>query len=175
MLVQISFICVRFQFTKGRLLKNTLKETKAMLANAEYYVKTMEREREREPPSDTVQHMLHSDRLVVFVSSGTMERGSKYPKTEKKRIKTMLVRQFSLISGSFFAHSWLMFRSFLAFFAACFRVCVFFSFPLVFRSRTEDPASSSRRNAKRWCSFSTFYSFCSFSAFSAFCSQTPLD
>lgn len=34
-----------------------------MLANAEYYVKTMER---------------------------TMERGSKYPKTEKKRIKTML-------------------------------------------------------------------------------------
>jgi hypothetical protein len=35
------------QFTKGRLLKNTIKDTKAMLANAEYYVKTMERTLER--------------------------------------------------------------------------------------------------------------------------------
>lgn len=35
------------QFTKGRLLKNTIKETKALLTNAEYYVKTMERTLER--------------------------------------------------------------------------------------------------------------------------------
>ena len=35
------------QFTKGRLMKNTIKDTKAMLANAEYYVKTMERTLER--------------------------------------------------------------------------------------------------------------------------------
>ena len=47
----------------GRLTKNTLKKTRAMVDNAEYYMKTMER---------------------------VLERGSKYPRQERDRIKGML-------------------------------------------------------------------------------------
>ena len=57
------FDLITKQFSSGRLMKNTLKETRGMLRSAEYYVKTMER---------------------------TLERGSKYPKTEKKRLRSML-------------------------------------------------------------------------------------
>ena len=57
------FDLITKQFSSGRLTKNTLKETRGMLRSAEYYVKTMER---------------------------TLERGSKYPKTEKKRLRSML-------------------------------------------------------------------------------------
>ena len=57
------FDLIAKQFGSGRLMKNTLKETRGMLRSAEYYVKTMER---------------------------TLERGSKYPKTEKKRLRSML-------------------------------------------------------------------------------------
>jgi hypothetical protein len=57
------------QFTKGRLLKNTIKETKALLTNAEYYVKTMER---------------------------TLERGSKYVRCQMTRWSWMLQTRSSL-------------------------------------------------------------------------------
>ena len=45
--VYADFELMAQQFTKGRLMKNTIKDTKAMLANAEYYVRTMERTLER--------------------------------------------------------------------------------------------------------------------------------
>lgn len=40
-------------------MKNTIKDTKAMLANAEYYVKTMERTLARGSKYVRCQHMTH--------------------------------------------------------------------------------------------------------------------
>merc|ERR1740117_1392858 len=51
------------KFSTGRLMKNTLKDARRKLENAEYYVKTMER---------------------------IQERGSKYPRAERERVKGIL-------------------------------------------------------------------------------------